>query len=216
MNMPTDSIRPSDSIANSPAQAKASDAPRPGAILTVRHGQPNLSRKVLLSAAEYAAWWARYEETGLKPGQTPPAALMDEARKAAVILVSTRIRAIETAEALTQGLGFEIDAALIEAPLPPPAWPDWLRLSPFIWGIVARFWWWYFNQHGDQESRAEAEARAAGVAARLVELSRAGDVMVVAHGFFNTLIRRSLKASGWKVVEKAGGLGYWCHRRLER
>ncbi|HEY2660605.1 MAG TPA: histidine phosphatase family protein [Caulobacteraceae bacterium] len=216
--MPTDSIRPLNPAANLPVSNPAGAPARPhsGAIFTIRHGRPNLSRKVMLNAAEYAAWWARYEETGLKPGQTPPPALLDMASGAAVILCSPRIRAIETAQAITQERGFDIDPMLIEAPLPPPHWPDWLRLAPFLWGIIARFWWWYFNQHEGQESRAQAEARADAMAARLGEMALQGDVMVVAHGFFNTLIRRYLKKRGWKVVESQRGLTYWCSRRLER
>jgi broad specificity phosphatase PhoE len=218
MNMPTDTIRPSDTETSpaAPAVAGAWDRPRLGAILTVRHGQPNVSRKVRLNAAEYAAWWGQYELTGLKPGQTPPEGLKAKIRTASVILSSSRIRAVETAQALTEGRGFEIDSTLIEAPLPPPNWPAWLRLSPFIWGIVARFHWWYLNQAAGQENRAQAEARAERTALRLAELAKSGDVVVVAHGFFNTLIRRYLKKHGWKIIESEGGLGYWCSRRLER
>ncbi|MDR3509298.1 MAG: histidine phosphatase family protein [Caulobacteraceae bacterium] len=226
--MPTDTIRPDDLAAipskgpldpSHPASghpASEGAAPGRGVIFTVRHGQPDVNRKVRLSAAEYAAWWARYELTGLKAGQTPPPSLLAKVQDAAVVLSSTRIRAIETAQAVTQGKPFEIDPTLIEAPLPPPRWPDWLRLSPFLWGIIARFWWWYFNHHEGQESRAEAEARASAVADRLTALSLQGDVVVVAHGFFNTMVRRSLKTKGWKVVESHGGLNYWCSRRLER
>ncbi|QUD90893.1 histidine phosphatase family protein [Phenylobacterium montanum] len=194
------------------AQAKSA----PGAIITVRHGRPNVSRKVMLNAAEYAAWWGRYEETGLKPGQVPPPSLMDIVRKAAVVLSSSRIRAVETAEALTEGRGFEIDDSLIEAPLPPPRWPSWLRLPPTVWGVIARFWWWFLNHHEGQESRKQAEARAQAVAARMTELARQGDVVIVAHGFFNTMIRRYLRRIGWTIVESEGGLSYWCRRRLVR
>lgn len=217
MNMPTDSIRPDNASASpsglEPAGGRAT-AHR-GAITTVRHGRPNLSRKVLLNAAEYDAWWARYEVTGLKPGQAPPPALIETVRKAAVVLSSTRVRAVESATAAAEGRVFELDASLIEAPLPPPHWPSWLRLSPFIWGIIARFWWWYLNHHEGQESRRQAEARAEAVAERLAALSQQGDVVVFAHGFFNTLIRRYLRRQGWKIVESAGGLSYWCTRRLE-
>ena len=211
VSMSTDAIRPSGPV-SSPPRAES----RRGGIVTVRHGQPDVSRKVLLSAAEFAAWWSRYEETGLKPGQTPPPELLAKVRQAAVVLSSTRIRAIQTAVAVTEGRGFEIDERLIEAPLPPPRWPGWLRLPPFLWGIIARFWWWFFNHHEGQESRRQAEARAESVAASLADQAREGDVIVVAHGFFNAMIRRYLRRAGWKIVESEGGLNYWCRRRLER
>ena len=213
-NMSTDPTGPSQP-APAPPDLAATAAVR-GAIITGRHGKPNVSRKVMLNAAEYAAWWARYEETGLKPGQVPPPDLIDKVRAATVVLSSSRIRAVETARAVTEGRGFEIDSSLIEAPLPPPRWPSWLRLPPTVWGVIARFWWWFLNHHEGGESRKQAEARAQAVAARMAELARQGDVVIVAHGFFNTMIRRYLRRSGWSIVESEGGLSYWCRRRLVR
>ena len=55
--------------------ARAVPAARPGAIVLARHGEPNLSRKVKLTADGYSAWWAVYEERGLLDGQTPPSSL---------------------------------------------------------------------------------------------------------------------------------------------
>ena len=102
------------------------------------------------------------------------------------------------------------------SPLPPPHWPSWFKLSPRIWGFFARFWWWFFNHHDGQESRAQAEARADSAAERLIGLAEDGrDVLVVAHGFFNTLIGRSLQRKGWKLVENQG-FKYWSMRRFER
>jgi broad specificity phosphatase PhoE len=79
---------------------------------------------------------------------------------------------------------------LIEAPLPPPNWPSWVRMSPKLWGFFARFWWWYFNHHEGQETRQDAEARADKAAQMLAALADQGqDVVVTAHGFFNHLDR---------------------------
>ena len=41
------------------------------------------------------------------------------------------------------------------------------------------------------------------------------DVVVLAHGFFNYMIGRSLKKLGWKLVESEG-YKYWSMRRFER
>ena len=38
--------------------------PRPGVIVLARHGEPSLSRKVKLTAAEYRDFWASYEVRG--------------------------------------------------------------------------------------------------------------------------------------------------------
>jgi broad specificity phosphatase PhoE len=188
---------------------------RAGAIILARHGEPDLSRRVKLSASGYAQWWATYEEKGLKPGQAAPARLHAAARDA-VILSSTRPRSIESVHAIAAGRPFDSDPGLIEAPLPPPNWPRWLKLAPRTWGVIARAWWWFFNHHAGQETRAEAQARAELTADRLVALAEQGrDVLVIAHGFFNTMVGVALRRRGWRLVEDEG-YRYWSSRRFER
>ena len=190
--------------------------PRPGVITLARHGEPALSRKVRFNAPSYGAWWARYEEGGLLPGQTPPDSLVETARQAGVIIASTRRRSIETAHAVTAGKAFATDPLFIEAPLPPPPWPRWIRLSPKTWGFFARFWWWFFNHHAGQENREQAERRADQAADLLIGLSENGqDVLVLAHGFFNTMIGIALQKRGLKKTLDQG-FKYWCVKRFER
>jgi broad specificity phosphatase PhoE len=209
--MPADTLNASDP--NSPDGGKS--VSRPGAIILTRHGEPDLSRKVRLNARGYAAWWGVYETKGLKPGQFAPEGLRATA-KDAVIVCSTRPRAIESSHAVAEGRTFRIDEGLIEAPLPPPRWPDWLKLAPRTWGVIARTWWWFFNHHEGQESRAEAELRADQAAVRLIELAGQGrDVLVLAHGFFNTMVGLALRRRGWKLIEDQG-YRYWSARRFER
>jgi broad specificity phosphatase PhoE len=189
---------------------------RPGVITLARHGEPALSRKVRLNAPEYGEWWGRYEEGGLKAGQTPPATLVEIARSADAIIASTRRRSIETAQAVVGERAFATDPTFIEAPLPPPPWPLWVRMSPKRLGFFARFWWWFFDNHGGQETRKEAEARAGQAADLLIELAASGqDVLVLAHGFFNWMIADALKARGWaKIVDE--GHAYWSIKRFRR
>jgi broad specificity phosphatase PhoE len=189
---------------------------RPGVITLARHGEPALSRKVRLNAPEYGDWWARYEEGGLKAGQTPPSGLLEIARDADTIIASTRLRSIETARAVVGARAFATDPTFIEAPLPPPPWPLWLRMSPKRLGFFARFWWWFFDNHGGQETRKEAEARAGQAADLLIEIAGGGqNVLVLAHGFFNWMIADALKARGWtKTVDE--GHAYWSIKRFRR
>lgn len=188
---------------------------RPGAIVLARHGEPALSRKVKLSAAQYREFWATYEVLGILPGQTPPAALTRFVESCGTLVASTRLRAIESAQALAPGRTFNRHEVLIEAPLPPPNWPSWIRLSPRLWGFFARFWWWFFNHHEGQETRREAERRAGEAAEMLMSLAAAGeDVVVLAHGFFNLMIGRELKRRGWRQVSSEG-YKYWSMRRYE-
>jgi broad specificity phosphatase PhoE len=187
-----------------------------GAIILARHGEPALSRKVRLTAAEYREFWARYEIMGLLPGQTPPDTLRQFVVDCGTLLSSTRLRAIESAQTLAGERPFERHDLLIEAPLPPPGMPRWVKLSPKVWGFVARFWWWFFDHHEGQETRSEAEARADRAAALLIGLAAGGEnVVVLAHGFFNYMIGRSLKKLGWKLA-RSEGYKYWSMRRFER
>jgi broad specificity phosphatase PhoE len=198
------------------AEVPAASKTRPGAIVLARHGEPVLSRKVRLNAQEYRDFWASYEVLGLLPGQSPPQTLMAFVERCGTLVASTRLRSIESAEKLAQGRDFARDPLLVEAPLPPPNWPAWIRLSPSLWGFIARVWWWFFNHHEGQETRSEAEVRADEAAAMLERLAAHGeDVVVLAHGFFNFMIGRSLKRRGWRLVDSEGWK-YWSMRRFER
>ncbi|MBL8770653.1 MAG: histidine phosphatase family protein [Phenylobacterium sp.] len=189
---------------------------RHGAIILARHGEPHVSRKVRLSASEYRTFWANYELLGLLPGQTPPEALRRFVDECGTLVSSTRLRAVESAQTLAGERVFERHELLIEAPLPPPNLPRWLRLSPRIWGFLARVWWWFFDHHEGQERRSEAEIRADRAAAMLIGLAAGGEnVVVLAHGFFNYMIGRSLRRLGWRLV-KSEGYKYWSMRRFER
>jgi broad specificity phosphatase PhoE len=192
-------------------------APRAsGAIVLTRHGEPALSRKVKLNAREYRDFWARYEVLGLLPGQTPPARLMEFVEGCGTLVSSTRLRSIESAQALAGAKAFVREPILIEAPLPPPNLPDWVRLPPSVWGFIARFWWWFFNHHEGGETRSQAMARADKAAAMLEAIATQGeDVVVTAHGFFNFMIGRALKRRGWRLVHSEGWK-YWSMRRFER
>lgn len=186
-----------------------------GAVILARHGEPALSRQVLLTAAGYRQWWAKYEEGGLKPGQVPPASLVSMAREAGVVLCSTRERAKQSARAITEGRPFVSDEIFIEAPLPSPPFPDALKLSPRWWGVVSRLWWRAFNYHDGQESRAEAADRASRAAESLIRHAAGGDdVVLIAHGYFNYMIGRALAARGWRRTLDQG-FKYWSARRFE-
>ena len=198
------------------ADLPKSTAARPGAIVLARHGEPDIHRKVMLNARGYRDYWSRYEQLGIRPGQTPPPTLVDQTARAGVIISSVRNRSIESALALAAGREFDRTPLFVEAPLPPPAFPGFIRMSPKIWGFTARFWWWFFNHHEGQETRREAEKRAEQAADLIVDLAAGGeDVVVLAHGFFNFMVGRALRRRGWRLTANQGWK-YWSTRRYER
>jgi broad specificity phosphatase PhoE len=200
-----------------PAESQSRAATgRPGAIVLARHGEPALSRRVKLTSAGYRDWWGRYEEGGLLEGQVPPDSLKAFAASAHAVFSSTRQRSIETARAAAGERPFIQDPLFIEAPLPPPNFPDFLRFSPRTWGVISRFWWWFFNHNEGQENREQAKARARLAAESLAGMAEGGrDVLVLAHGFFNGMIGVELQRRGWRLVRDEG-FRYWCARRFEK
>lgn len=206
----------SDTTPTAKAAAPVPAAARRGSITLARHGEPALSRRVKLDAAGYRRWWAKYEEGGLLEGQTPPELLKDCADCATVVYSSTRKRAVETARAVCGDKVFSMEDLFIEAPLPPPSLPGWLKFSPRTWGVIARFWWWMFDHHEGQETRDQAKTRAKAAADRLVATAEEGrDVLVLAHGFFNGMVGVELTKRGWRCVRDEG-FQYWSARTFER
>lgn len=186
-----------------------------GSIVVARHGEPALSRRIKLSSAGYRRWWAAYEEGGILDPHKAPVGLLELARKADVIFASTRQRAVETAEAIVQGKHFVRDSMFVEAPLPPPHWPEFIQLPPKTWGVIARAYWW-FGGHQGQESRPEAERRARAAAQRLIgEAIEGRNVVLLAHGYFNHMVGRELKKLGWRLAS-GRGYKYWSTRKYLR
>jgi broad specificity phosphatase PhoE len=168
-----------------------------------------------LNARGYRRWWAAYEEGGILVGQTPPLELLELARQSDMIFASTRPRAVETAQAVVGGKTFVRDPMFIEAPLPPPPLPGFIKFGPRTWGVISRLSW-CFGYHGGQETRAQAEARARLASRRLSALADGGtDVLVLAHGYFNLMMGLELSRLGWRRVE-GRGFKYWATRRFER
>ncbi len=210
-------MAPPPTSPSDPAQQRPLSPQRrlPGIITLCRHGEPSLSREVTLDALGYRDWWARYEEGGIRVGHSPPLSLLELARNAAVIFASTRRRARESAEAVTAGREFTSDPVFIEAPLPPPHLPGVFRVGPRVWGFLARLAWWFGHAEGGETRRA-AEARARLAADRVEHAAETqGDVLLLAHGFFNHMIGDELKRRGWRMIENRG-YRYWSVRRFSR
>ena len=186
-----------------------------GRIITTRHGRPDLSRDLKITAREYGDWWARYDASGLAPEERPPESLIELAKGAKTVLSSTLPRAIETASRATGG-GRDVpaDAMFVEAPLPPPPVP-FLKLRPGTWGVVSRTFWFLGYAPAGVENHLQSWARVRKIATRLGEESLKGDVLLCAHGYLNWMIDHHLRKQGWARVESDGGNHYWSWRVYE-
>jgi len=184
-----------------------------GAIHIVRHGRPALDRTVKLDWRAFREWWKAYDEGGLATDQAPPQALCDAAAKSDVLYSSTLRRSIETAAAVAGARPVIQDPVFVEAPLPPPRIPG--KRSPDAWGVWSRAAWW-MGDSKEMESREAAELRAEAAVATLTARALRGEtVMLLAHGWFNRMMRPVLRAQGWRCV-RDGGDGYWSFRTYEK
>ena len=184
-----------------------------GRIITARHGMPNMNREVRITAREYGRWWARYDESGLAPGEEPPQSLVDLASECEVVLCSTLPRAIETADKIVDDARIvPQDALFIEAPLPPPPVP-WIRLSPTAWGRISRAFWFLGYSPDGVEGHRTARRRVRKIADLLIEEASDGDdVLLCAHGYLNWMFDRHIRRRGWRRVVHEGENEYWSYR----
>lgn len=180
-----------------------------GSISLARHGKPTVRRRGWSGFGGFNVWWAAYEESGLNPKSKPPQNLKDVAVEAEVLYVSPKPRARETMAAVAGTREAEVMDLFLEAPLPAPPLPLYFPIS--VWWVLARLYWW-IGFHGHFENRKDTDARALSAADHLIEAARRGDVLVCAHGWFNRMIGRELKARGWRL-DYNGGDGYWGWRK---
>lgn len=187
-----------------------------GRIITARHGRPNLSRDMKITSREYGDWWRRYDASGLHPDEEPPEQLIKLAGAAKTVLSSTLPRAIETAREVTRAAReVPADPIFVEAPLPPPPIPTWVKLSPGNWGVVSRIFWLFGYAPPGVEDCRQAWLRVDEIITRLGALTEDGDVLLCAHGFLNWMIDRRLRRAGWKMTMSDGGHHYWSWRVYE-
>jgi broad specificity phosphatase PhoE len=202
------------------SQADSRVAPRPAVsvlssdtpmIVIARHGRPALDRHIWINADQYLDWWAQYDAGGLAANQLVPNGLIQALKACKVIVSSSLRRAIETAALAAPGRELVVDPQFVEAPLPPPELPDFILFRPRFWGVISRITW-FFGNHRGQESRSEAELRAQKAAVWLIEEARkSGSVGLLAHGWFNRMMRPYLLAHGWVCVYD-GRDSHWSHR----
>jgi broad specificity phosphatase PhoE len=191
--------------------ANQDNTPTNPMIVIARHGRPALDRHIWINSEEYVTWWAAYDAGGLEPGQRVPNGLIEALKACKLLVSSTLLRARETAAQAAPDRDVQFEERFVEAPLPPPRLPDFIKFRPRFWGVVSRATW-YFGYSRDQETRQESEVRAdAGADWLIDQASKHGSVGLLAHGWFNRMLRICLEAKGWTCVYD-GHDAHWSHR----
>lgn len=149
-------------------------------------------------------WINGYNRAGIID-QPVPAASLQLATRARVIVSSTAPRALSS----LQALGLEpshVDALFCEAQLPYGQW-RLPRLSPSTWAFILRLLW-LCGYSRDVETVSAARLRASMAAQRLLSLASEGPVLLLGHGLMNRMIARQLMAHGW-TRRSHNGSHYW-------
>lgn len=187
-----------------------------GRIITARHGRPDLARDLTITAREYGDWWAQYDASGLVEDEHPPESLVQLAESAKTVISSTLPRAIETARHVVGAdRAVPADPIYVEAPLPPPPLPDFIKLRPGQWGVVSRTLWFLGFAPDGVENHFETWGRVRKISARLAEHAQDGDVLLCAHGYLNWMIDQQLRRESWVRTSRDGGNHYWSWRIYE-
>jgi broad specificity phosphatase PhoE len=160
----------------------------------MRHGSLALNDEPWTAPRNLNVWIERYQSASIMPSE-PPHEIKRQAASSMVVC-STALRCIESAQRIAPGREFLPDALYSEAGLPHNLW-TFPKLPPALWALAFRLAWFRgFSAHA--ESYAEAKVRADLAAEQLIALAQArGPVLLVGHGIVNVLIARRLLALGW-------------------
>ena len=178
------------------AAAKQADAAT-ARIILIRHGRPAIDVAPRTSHGGFRTYIDDYEAAGLDPTSAPPEELQDLIKELGAVFTSGKPRAHESAKALLPNAELIADPLFVEAPLASPRIPL-LRMKVPKWAVVARILW-HAGYHPQIEDYKSAKDRAdAAVNILITRAKKEGAAALVAHGYFNFLIGRVLRARGFR------------------
>lgn len=167
------------------------------AIYLIRHALVDLKKPLLCTSSRAAELLDQYDELPvLDFDPTPVRAIIDDTML--TVYTSALSRSIETAGILfpekdtlySNSLFNEYDLSMISVPLIPLPYVAWTTLSRFFWTI---------GLNNQDESRIRAYKRMLE-ATDLIEKQAIGhgQIVLVAHGYLISEMKRELKKRGWK------------------
>ncbi len=157
--------------------------------------------------AQFARFIDDYQAAGIE-SDPPPRELIDLVEKAPRVFASELKRSIDSAHTLLPNAELVSTPLFTEAPLASPRLPA-LRLKVPAWAVISRVAW-----HGGYkpgiESYGQSKQRARLAAPMLVEeAERSGIAVLVAHGYFNAILGRTLRLRGWRRVSGSHKARFW-------
>ncbi len=166
-------------------------------IVLIRHGKPDVGRGRWITHRKFKDYIEQYEQAGLDPESPPPDWLVNLTRQARRVYASDRPRATESARALAPHAQLSLSPLFMEAQLKSPRLPL-VRLKPPAWAVIARLAW-HAGHHGGIEDYRDARDRARRAVDMLSRVAgEDGIAVLVAHGYFNAIVGRTLSKQGWR------------------
>jgi broad specificity phosphatase PhoE len=177
-------------------------------IVLVRHGKPNVAPTRRITHKTFQDYIETYERAGLDPKSPPPAWLVSLTRQARRVYASDRPRARDSARALAPHAELSLSSLFMEAQLKSPKLPL-VRMKPPAWAVIARLAW-HAGHHGGIEDFRDAKVRAEKAVDMLADTAQEdGIAVLVAHGYFNAIVGRTLRKRGWRRYGGRHRAKYW-------
>ncbi len=124
------------------------------------------------------------------------------------VFASDLKRSIDSAATLLPDAELVSTPLFTEAPLASPRVPA-LKMKAPAWAVVARVAWHGGFKPGI-ESYGQSKQRARQAAPLLIEeAERSGIAVLVAHGYFNAILGRTLRLRGWRRVAGSHRARFW-------
>lgn len=180
-------------------------------ISLIRHGKSQLTENDKIPSKEFKKWVQKYDFNGVFEESTYPVGTLEKVAAAKVLVTSDLNRSVVSARLLNPKSKIISDPIFRETELPVnPTIFYKMKLKPNTWAIILRLLW--FSGYSNKcESLSEAKLRAKKAAQQLIDYANEyKSIVLVGHGFFNMLIAKQLKKSGWTGKRKVGSKHWNC------
>lgn len=163
----------------------------------IRHGRLNNVTESM-TVSSFHKWMERYDLDGIEKSMDIPIMTVEVIESAKLIVTSDQKRAVQSAAELTNSLSFIQSSLFREAEVPSSFFvPKWVKCKPEVWTFIGRTLWMIGYSKG-VESYREVQGRAKQAADILVGYALVhGQIALIGHSYFNTMIGAELRARGW-------------------
>ncbi len=167
-----------------------------------------MERSRWIGHAAFARYIDDYQAAGVDHALPPPQDLVDMVQGVKRVFCSDLQRSVESAQLLLPHAEKISSPLFTESPLASPPVPA-LRMKAPAWAVVARVAWHGGFKPGI-ESYGQSKSRAREATSLLIaEAEREGMAVLIAHGYFNAILGRTLRLKGWRRLDGAHRVRYW-------